>query len=83
MITKYELIEGTVAELTDYINTTYLEPINKVKPNAYDPAEFGNKLQSIASNKPPLGALFHPSLKEVTTDGEIRIEYILTYVKVK
>ena len=89
MITKKELLEGTVSELAEYISENYLVGTD-IKPYSELSSKEGiqKQIDKIAAQKEAssgLGSVFVLTFEKVSKDGEITVDLklITIYIKVK
>ena len=89
MITKKELLEGTVSELAEYISENYLVGTD-IKPDSELSSKEGiqKQIDKIAAQKETssgLGSVFVLTFEKVSKDDEITVDLklITIYIKVK
>ena len=83
MKTKQILI-GNAEEIINHINTTYIEPRNKVYMPKEDMYDIKKQLEEIsANNKSKMGIVFFIALKQpLVDDGDIHISLESLYVRI-
>ena len=78
------ILVGNAEEIINHINTTYIEPRNKVYMPKEDMYDIKKQLEEIsANNKSKMGIVFFIALKQpLVVDGDIHISLESLYVRI-
>ena len=78
------ILVGNAEEIINHINTTYIEPRNKVYTPEKDGFDIKQQLEEIsANNKSKMGIVFFIALKQPPVDdGDIHISLESLYVRI-
>jgi hypothetical protein len=79
-----QILLGSAEEIINHINTTYIEPRNKVYMPKKDMYDIKKQLKEIsANNKSKMGIVFFIALKQPPVDdGDIHISLESLYVRI-
>ena len=79
-----QILLGSAEEIINHINTTYIEPRNKVYMPKKDMYDIKKQLEEIsANNKSKMGIVFFIALKQPPVDdGDIHISLESLYVRI-